>query len=74
MTVIHTSENKNFLKHFFKKKKNTRKKEKEIHSVPTQMHRTGRGGYLPKVFFAAAPLLGVFVDTFQPQTKGTGQL
>lgn len=78
MTGIHTNEDKNFLKHFFSQRDNeTGKKEREIHGVPTQMRRKGAGGrgFVQKMLFFTPPsLLGIFVHTFQPQTKGTGQL
>lgn len=57
MTVIHTNEDKNFLKHFFPKLDNRMgKKVQEIHSVETLTLRRGRGRrYLPKVLFSITP-------------------
>lgn len=77
MTVIHTNEDKNFLKHFFPKLDNRMgKKVQEIHSVETLTLRRGRGRrYLPKVLFSITPppFWGSLYTHSSPRQKEQGR-
>lgn len=78
MTEIHANEIRTLKKHFFSRKREGEReqneKEKRNPQRPDAEAQKGSSSALKVIFSVAPPFLGIFVYTFQPQTKGTRQL